>query len=68
MNEHSESTPTNSGLRGASAGGIIGITIWQILSGNFLGIGFVAGLLILCAYMGLCMLLGMTIERLVARK
>ena len=67
MSEPSETTPTTSGLKGASVGGIIGITIWHILSANFLSVGFVAGLLILTAYMGLCMLLGLMIERLISR-
>lgn len=65
MSEPPATTPT--GLKGASVGGIIGITVWQILSGNFFSVGFVAGLLILTVYMGLCMLLGMTIERLIAK-
>jgi len=67
MSEHPETTSTTTGLKGASAGGIIGITAWQILSGNFVNLGFAAGLLILTAYMGLCMLLGMKIERLISR-
>ncbi len=68
MSEHSETTPKITGLKGATGGGIIGITAWQILSGSLLSLGFAVGLLIFCAYMGLCMLLGMTIERLIARK
>ena len=68
MSEPPETTPTNTGLKGASVGGIIGITVWQILSGNFLNVGFVAGLLILSAYMVLCMLLGMMIERLICNR
>ncbi len=68
MSEPPETTPTKTGLQGASVGGMIGITVWHILSGNFLGVGFVAGILILTAYMGLCMLLGMMIERVIAKK
>ena len=67
MTETPGTTPTNTGLKGASVGGIIGITVWHILSGNLLSVGFITGLLILTAYMGFCMLLGMTIERLLAR-
>lgn len=68
MSELPETTPSKTGLKGASVGGIIGITVWHILSGNLVGIGFVAGLLILTAYMGVCLLLGMLIERVVAKK
>jgi hypothetical protein len=67
MSEPPETTPATTGLKGASVGGIIGITVWHVLSGNFLSVGFVAGLLILTAYMGLCMLIGMMIERLISR-
>jgi len=55
------------GLKGASVGGILGITVWQILSPHFVSVGFVAGLLILTAYMGVCLLLGMMVERFRSR-
>lgn len=67
MSEPPETSPTNTGFQGAAAGGIIGITAWQILSSSFQDVGFIAGLLILCAYMGLCMLAGLVVERLMSR-
>ncbi len=67
MSESPETTPTATGLNGASVGGIIGITVWQTLAGTVLNVDFVAGLLILCAYIGLCMLLGMMTECLISK-
>lgn len=66
MSKPPETTPTNTGLKGASVGGIIGITVWQLLSGSVHNLGFVTGLLILTAYMGVCMLLGLIVERLIS--
>ena len=63
MSEPPKTAPTKTELNGASLGGIIGITVWHILSGSLLNVGVVAGCLILTAYMVLCMLLGMMIER-----
>lgn len=65
MSDLPDTKLTNTGLKGASVGGVIGITVWQVLSGNFVSLGFFPGLLILTAYMGLCLLLGMTVERFV---
>jgi hypothetical protein len=67
MSEHPETTPAKTGLKGASVGGIIGITVWHILSGSLLNVGVIVGCLILTAYMGVCMLLGMMMERLISR-
>ncbi len=67
MIEPPETTPKNTGLKGASVGGIIGITVWQILSWNFLNLGFVTGFLVLTTYMSVCMLLGMMIELSISR-
>lgn len=64
MNITSNNTPRIAGLRGATVGGIVGITVWQILPGSLLGIGFYYGLAALVVYMALCFLLGMTMERL----
>jgi hypothetical protein len=63
MNITSNSTPRITGLRGATVGGIVGITVWQILSVSLLGLGFYYGLAALVVYMALCFLLGVTIER-----
>lgn len=67
MSEPPTAAPIATGLKGASVGGIIGITVWQVLAWNFLSIGFVTGLVLLTVYMGLCMLLGVAIERFLYR-
>lgn len=68
MNKRSESTSAVVGLRGAAVGGIIGITVWQGVSGSLFGLGFFVGLGVLTLYMAACSLLGMAIERSMLRR
>ena len=67
MNEHLEAEQKDVGGTGGLLGGVLGMLAWFNQPENLLDIGMPTESLVFAVFVGLCLLLGTAIERVVTR-
>ena len=67
MSEHLESEQKDAGGTGGLLGGFLGMFAWFNQPENVLNVGMPAESLVFALFVGLCILLGTAIERVVTR-
>ncbi|MEX0819111.1 MAG: hypothetical protein WD070_05950 [Pirellulaceae bacterium] len=67
MSEHPEPDQKKNGRTGGFLGGIIGMLAWFNQPETLLNVGKLAEWIVFAAFVGICILLGATIERVIAR-